>query len=128
MILRYTIAWVPMVVIAIANGILREFGYGKYMGERPAHQIASVMGIIFFVLYIWFLSLLWPLESAGQAIAVGLIWLGLTIAFEFLFGHYVAKHPWPKLLQDYNILAGRLWSLVLLTVATAPYIIYRMRG
>jgi hypothetical protein len=52
MILRYTIAWVPMVVIAIANGILREFGYGKYMGERPAHQIASVMGIIFFVLYI----------------------------------------------------------------------------
>ena len=57
--------------------------------------------------------------------AIGLIWLGLTVAFEFLFGRFVAGHSWIRLLQDYNILAGRVWSLLLLWVALAPYLFTR---
>ena len=65
--------------------------------------------------------------SAEQALAIGLLWLGLTVAFEFLFGHYVAGHPWPQL-HDYNLLAGRVWSLLLIWVAVAPYVFYRLRN
>jgi hypothetical protein len=53
--------------------------------------------------------------------------LGFTIAFEFLFGHYIADHPWSKLFQDYNILAGRVWAVVLLWVALAPWLFYRLQ-
>ena len=53
--------------------------------------------------------------------------LGLTIAFEFLFGHYIAGHAWSKLFQDYNILAGRVWAVVLLWVALAPWLFYRLQ-
>ena len=60
------------------------------------------------------------------ALAVGLVWLGLTIAFEFLFWHYVAKHPLNRLIHDYNILEGRLWSFVLIVVAIAPYVFYKI--
>ena len=128
MILKYTLAWVPMVVIGIVNGAIRQFGCGRILNELLSHQVSSVTGIIFFGLYIWFLTLRWPLESSRQALVVGLIWLGLTIAFEFLFGHYVAGHPWSRLIHDYNILKGRLWSLVLIAVAIAPYLIYRIRS
>jgi hypothetical protein len=69
---------------------------------------------------------MWPLESSQQALAVGIIWLCLTVAFEFLFGHYVANHPWSRLIQDYNLLSGRLWALVLLAVAAAPYVVYKL--
>lgn len=47
----------------------------------------------------------------------------LTILFEFVFGHYVIKNPWQKLLADYNILKGRLWSLLLLTELISPLLI-----
>ena len=126
MLVTYTLAWIPMVIIGILNGIAREFGYGRHVGELAAHQISSVTGVILFASYTWTLSLCWPLGSSRQALGVGLTWLGLTIAFEFSFGHYVAKHTWARLLRDYNILEGRLWSLVLATVCLAPYLVYKL--
>jgi len=49
----------------------------------------------------------------------------MTVAFEFLFGRYVAKRPWSDLLQDYNLLAGRVWVVVLVLVTVEPYLFYR---
>jgi len=43
-------------------------------------------------------------------ITIGLVWLAMTVAFEFLFGDYVAGHSWDRLLHDYNLFAGRLGS------------------
>jgi hypothetical protein len=30
---KYLLAWVPLLLIAIANGALRQGGYGKHLGE-----------------------------------------------------------------------------------------------
>lgn len=128
MILKYILAWIPMVFIGIANGMLRQYGYSRWMSELTAHQISSIIAIILFCTYIWFLEGKWTLESTSQALLIGLIWFGLTIAFEFLFGHCIAGHSWSKLLFDYNLLRGRLWSLVSLTILIAPWVIYRIRS
>ena len=127
MILKYTIAWIPMVFIAIANGTVRQFGYGRFVNELTAHQISCFTGIILFLIYTFAVSVRWPFENARQERIVGLIWLVLTIAFEFIFGHYAAGHTWDRLLQDYNILAGRLWALVLVALAFMPYLVFRIR-
>lgn len=124
MIWRYGLAWLPMVVIAIFNGILREKTYGKSLDESCAHQLSTVTGVLLLGIYIWIVTSLWGFESLTQAVIVGCIWFGLTIAFEFLFGHFVAKHSWSDLLADYNLLAGRLWPLVLLWVAIAPALFF----
>lgn len=128
MILKYTIAWIPMVFIAIVNGAIRQLAYEKLLGELFAHQLSCLTGIMLFLLYTWCLSLYWPLESSRQAFTIGLIWLKLTIAFEFLFMHYGAKVPWGKLLHDYNILEGRLWVLVVITVLLLPCGVFRLRS
>ena len=117
-----------MVFIAMVNGAVRQLGYGKLLNELPAHQLSCLTGIALFFIYTWCLSLYWPLESSRQALTIGLIWLILTIAFEFLFMHYGAKVPWAKLLQDYNILKGRVWVLVLFAVLMAPYLVSRIRS
>jgi len=127
MVLKYTIAWIPMVFIAIANGALRQYSYGRWMKELSAHQMSSLTAVVLFYLYSWILGKNWPLESPRQALAVGMIWLCLTVSFEFLFGHYVANHSWSRLIQDYNLLSGRLWALVLLAVAAAPYVVYKLK-
>lgn len=127
MLLKYTIAWIPMVFIAIANGALRQYSYGNWMRELPAHQLSSLTAVILFFVYAWILNVKWPLESSRQSLAVGVIWLCLTVAFEFLFGHYVVNHPWSRLLNDYNLFAGRLWALVLLAVTAAPLVAYKLK-
>ncbi len=123
---KYVLAWFPMVAIAIANGVVRESWYGKHLSELAAHQLSTLTAVILFGVYIWFVVRFWPPTSAAQAIAIGLLWLAMTIAFEFLFGHYVAGHSWERLLHDYNLLAGRVWPLVLVWVAVAPYLFFRI--
>lgn len=117
-----------MVFIAIANGAVRQFGYGKFLNELPAHQLSCMTGIGLFFIYTWGLSIYCQLESSRQALTIGLIWLGLTVAFEFLFMHYGAKVPWSQLLHDYNILKGRLWVLVLISVFLLPYGVFKLRS
>lgn len=128
MILRYVLAWIPMVFIGVINGILREVTYRKYLSELRAHQVSTATGVLLLGLYIWMIANLWGFESRTQAIAIGCIWLALTVGFEFIFGHYIAGHSWSKLLADYNILAGRLWSIVLIWVTVAPLLFYRLLG
>lgn len=116
-----------MVPIAIANGVVREVVYGPRLPELQAHQVSTLSALVLLGLYMGWVMRRWPPSSAAGATGIGAIWLGLTLAFELLFGHYVAGHTWSRLLQDYDLLAGRLWPLVLLWVATAPYLLSRLR-
>jgi len=117
-----------MVFIAIMNATIRQLGYSRFMSELRAHQVSTVTGIAFFGLYTWLLGLKWKIQSERQALAIGFIWLVLTITFEFIFGHYVMGNPWSRLLHDYNLLEGRVWSLVLISIVILPYMIYKIRS
>ncbi|WP_208103823.1 hypothetical protein [Flagellimonas ochracea] len=124
---KYVLAWLPMVFIAIANGLLREKIITRRLKELNAHQVSTLTLIFFFGIYIWLILRLFKPESSQQAFNIGLFWLALTVVFEFLFGHYVAGHSWSKLLNDYNIIAGRVWILVLIWITLAPYLFYQLQ-
>ncbi|XHX78678.1 MAG: hypothetical protein RBJ76_01735 [Stenomitos frigidus ULC029] len=126
MIVRYILAWMPMVLIGIFNGIIRESTYGKQLSELRSHQLSTVTGIVFFGFYIGLLIHFWGFASPEQALTVGLIWVALTVVFEFIFGHFVAGQTWSQLLGDYNLFAGRLWGVLLLWLALAPLVLYRV--
>ena len=98
------------------------------MTELQAHQASTITILLLFSIYIGILLALVKPESAKQAMMIGLLWLGLTVIFEFLFGHYVAGHSWQKLFSDYNILQGRVWIVVLLWITTGPYVIYKLQN
>lgn len=125
--LKYILAWLPMLLIAILNGALRQGVYGRYVSELSAHQISTATGIILFGIYIWVLLRVMRPASSALAIAIGLCWLGMTVAFEFLFMHFVAGKSWGVLLHDYNIFEGRVWVLVLIWITGAPYWFYRLQ-
>jgi hypothetical protein len=127
-VIVYTISWIGMVIFAVLNGALRAKTYGRLMNELSAHQLSTLIGLIFFGLYIWFLTGVFQIETSRQAFAIGAIWFIMTIVFEFIFGHYVMRNPWHKLFHDYNLLKGRIWSLVLIWTAVAPYVFYRIRS
>jgi hypothetical protein len=124
----YAVSWIGMVVLAILNGAIREKIYGPFMQELSAHQLSTFIALVIFGLYIWALTGIYPIESSIQAFLIGAMWVIMTILFEFIFGHFVMRHPWSKLFHDYNLLKGRVWLLVLIWTAIAPYVFYQVRS
>jgi len=123
---KYFLAWFPMLAIAVLNGILREGIFKRFMTDLHAHQLSTVTLILFFACYIWFIVHKFPPTSSTQSLLTGVMWLALTLCFEFGFGRYRGT-SWSTLLADYNLIQGRLWVVVPVWIAIAPYIFYRWR-
>jgi hypothetical protein len=125
MLLKYFIAWFGMMTIAILNGGFRDYVYKPLVGDLSAHQISTVMLLLLFAGYFWFLIKKWPIEYAKQAWVIGGMWLLMTEVFEFGIGLLISGHPWDKLLQGYNLFDGQLWLLIPLWVFVGPYVFFR---
>jgi hypothetical protein len=115
----WTAAWGGLAALAVANGLSRGLYAGR-LGDDRAHQVSTATLIAAVVPYTRAVERRWPLPSGGTAAAVGATWVALTVAFEFGFGHYVARQSWPTLLADYDLRRGRLWPLALAATAAAP--------
>ena len=87
------LAWFPMLMIAVANGALGQVFFAKMMAELRAHQLSTLIGSVFEGLFIWLVIRPWPPSSGRQATLTGLIWLLLTVAFEFFMGLVLAHRP-----------------------------------
>lgn len=114
-----------MVPIAIGNGVLREAWLKKHFSEPRAHQLSTLLLLVFLALYIGAVLRAWPPASAKQALAIGVAWVVLTVAFETLLGRYGSGRPWGDLWGDYDLLAGKIWILVPLWLLSAPSVFYR---
>ena len=123
---RYLIAWFVMLLVSIANGALRDLTYVKHLSELLAQQLSTLSSVVLLGGVMYLFVRRWPPASARQAWCIGLFWMALTIAFEFLFFHYVGGHSWPALLANYDLSAGRLWPLILLWVLVAPYFFHQI--
>ena len=127
MILRGLLVWCVLMLTAVLNGSFRVALLNPRLGEPTGHIISSLMLSMFILLLTWVLLPWVGTKSSGAALAVGGLWLVLTLAFEFGFGHFVAHKSWNALLVDYNVAEGRIWVLVLLTTFLAPLIVARIQ-
>jgi hypothetical protein len=117
-------SWLLLVILAIINAVLRNQIYRPYFGDLRAHQFSTLLFIIMILLVTYLVLRFSGLQVTDQeALIMGALWLVFTIIFEFLAGHYVFGNSWKTLIADYNILKGRVWSLVLLTTMLSPYAI-----
>lgn len=123
---RYLIAWFAMLLVSVANGTLRDFTYGRHLPGLLAQQLSTLSGIALVGGVIYLFVRRWPPASTRQALSIGLLWVALTVAFEFLFFHYAGGHSWAELLANYDLSRGRLWPLLLAWIALAPYIFFRL--
>ncbi len=111
-------------VIAFGLGAVREGLLRPRIGEAKAHVIGTLIAVAFMILVIYaFIQRVHGSCSMTDLILIGVIWLVMTVAFEFGFFHYVMSKPWETLLADYNVLRGRIWVLVLATVLLGPIIV-----
>lgn len=129
MILRALLVWLLLAVLAVSAGAAREGLLTPAIGSEAAHVTGTFVVVAAFFVTIG-LSIRWivPDLETSRLWLVGGLWFVLTVAFEFGFGHWVAGHSWSALLRDYDVFAGRVWILVLLTVLLAPVWLGRLRA
>ncbi len=122
--LRAVGIWFVFLVIAFGLGAVREGLLRPRIGEAKAHVIGTLIAVAFMILVIYaFIQRVHGSCSMTDLILIGVLWLVMTVAFEFGFFHYVMSKPWETLLADYNVLRGRIWVLVLATVLLGPIIV-----
>jgi hypothetical protein len=127
MMLRATVVWFLILLFAVLNGGVREGWLIPRFGELKGRALSTILLCILVLASSWFtIGWIRP-SSTGEALKVGVLWLVLTLGFEFLVGHYVFGNSWAALLEDYNVSRGRLWILVPLLVLVAPLMMARMK-
>ncbi|MDR5892803.1 hypothetical protein QC820_08220 [Halomonas mongoliensis] len=119
--------WCGILVLAMANGVLREAVLVPLLGA-PAALVLSGVLLSTLIIGVAYLSLPWlQIRRTGQLWLVGAGWLALTLVFEFSFGLWQGK-SWPELLDAYTFEGGNLWLVVLAVTALAPRLAARLRG
>lgn len=121
------VMWLVLAILAIANGALREFAIKQFIADPWANHISVATGIIIiFLATYFFFRFFKTIFRLSDAVIIGICWVILTVAFEFLFGHYVMDKSWEQLLQQYNLASGNLWVIVLIAVGLSPWAAYKL--
>ena len=113
-------AWIGAAALGVANGAGREVLYADATGDEAAHVISTGTLLALLGGYMSLLQRRWPLSTRREALSVGAAWAGMTVAFEFGFGHWVAGNSWSELLENYDLAAGKVWVLVPAAMAAGP--------
>ncbi|MFW6265690.1 MAG: hypothetical protein ACOC2A_02825 [Halanaeroarchaeum sp.] len=117
--------WLVLAVLAVANGVFREVAIVPRIGEYPGH-VASTALLITIVLVVSWRFFEWTTVAYTRAelLVIGLVWMVLTVGFEFLVG-YVVGTPVSVTLGQYDVFAGQVWIFVPITLFVAPLLFRR---
>lgn len=127
MVRKAILAWLLMIPVAILNGGLRQALFVPAVGELRGHQLSVLTGsAAFFAVIYALLHREAPKYPDRWLLALGAVWVAATVLFEFGFGHWVMGNAWSRLLADYNLFAGRLWTVVLAVIGVAPLAVKRV--
>ncbi|MGD2137455.1 MAG: hypothetical protein PVJ66_04515 [Gammaproteobacteria bacterium] len=120
--------WVALLLVATVNGVIREKllipGMGNYWGTFASGVVlsASIFLVAFFTVR-WY-GILEP----RCFWKIGMLWLALTLLFEFTFGLFIAQRTWNELLAAYMFRGGNIWPVVLVIILVSPWLSARLRG
>lgn len=112
-------AWVILAVVMFANGAVRVVFLQPRMGEHTARQVATATGVLIVLTAAFLFVRRIETPARGELWQVGGLWLVLTLLFEFGLGAATGA-SWAEMLADYDVLNGRLWSLIPLAALVAP--------
>lgn len=127
MLVRAVVVWLVLLALAVGNGAFREKVVKRRLGESAGHVVSTLLLALLILALSW-ATIGWIRPGTARgAWEIGGLWVGMTLAFEFLAGHYLFRTPWPKLLADYDVSRGRVWVLIPMTTLLAPVWAYRAR-
>lgn len=124
---RAAVLWFVILLLAIANGVLRERVLIPRLGVSGGLVLSGVLlGAL--IVIVAFIGVGWlGRRDARALLLVGAGWLLATLVFKFGFGLARGK-PLAEILAAWTFRDGNLWPLVLVVTALAPWLAGKLRG
>lgn len=127
-VVRALAVWLVLICAEILHGIARGIFLVPHVGEFRSNQIGVLTGsVIILVIAVIFVRWIRAFRTS-TLLAVGVLWLGLTLGFEILFGRFVMGASWERLAADYNVVEGGLLPFGMAILLLSPLIAGKMRG
>jgi len=121
-VFRAWLIWLLMMAAESVHGALRTWFLAPYAGDFRARQIGAVAGSAI-ILILAYLFIEWIGADDPRVLwSVGLLWLGLTLSFEFALGRLAFGYSWPRMLEDYDVSRGGLLLFGVVFMALSPFI------
>jgi ABC-type antimicrobial peptide transport system permease subunit len=115
--------WLMEILVSGFNFfVLMNLVYEPRWGVLVAHQIGMSSRIVYISIFAYLLLRYVKKYQTKDLAHVGLLWLGLTLVFEW-GGSFAIGRPVDEILIGWNIFAGYLWPYVLLTYLLSPLIV-----
>lgn len=127
-LLRASAVWLVIMVLESAHGGLRELFLAPAVGDFRARRIAVFTGSLL-ILAAACLFVRWiRAGTTRRLIAVGVLWLVLTLIFEFCVVRPALGYSWERALSDYDLSRGGLMPFGLLLLTLSPLVASKLRG
>jgi hypothetical protein len=127
MIYRAVTIWAVLLIFAMVIG----GGKVAFIIPKLGEHIGQIIGTLIFcpvIFAVTWYSIRWINPNGiRDAIIVGILWLILIEAFEFLAGRYLFGKSLGQLFYEYKIWEGRIWVLILATLLASPIIAAKLR-
>ena len=115
--------WLMEILISGFNYfVLMNLVYEPRWGGLVAHQIGMSTRIVYIFILAFFLLRTVKQYRTVDLIHVGIMWLGLTLVFEW-GGSFIMRRPVEEILVGWNITGGYIWPFVLAAYFSANLII-----
>jgi len=127
MISRAIVVWIVLIFAEIVHGIARGVLLVPYVGEFRSNQIGVFTGsLVIFAIALVFVRWIGA-SRPSELLRIGVLWVGLTLAFEILFGRFVVGASWERLASDYNVLEGGFLPFGLVFLMLSPLLAGKFR-
>lgn len=127
MIKKSILIWSSIIPLAILNGILRDKIIAPIIGEKYALPLS---GATLCLLILLIARIFIPRLGKGNKqmhLKIGLLWVLLTVLFEFGMG-LLQKKPFSEMLNAYDVTTGNMWLIVVLFVGIAPFLATKIKN
>ena len=125
---RAVIVWLLIMLLESIHGTLRTLYLEPWLGSFRARQVSVFTGCVI-ILAVTLIFVRWMNATSRAAlIRIGVVWVILTLIFEFAVVGPMLGLSWNRMTEDYDLSRGGLMIFGLLFMLFAPNIAARIRG
>lgn len=120
-LLRALLIWAVFILAETLQGALRRALFGPQV-ELWIKQASVFTGVVLIFVVAWLFRRWLAAHSVAGALAVGALWVAMTLGFEVGLGRLLGL-GWPAIGADYDLARGGLMPLGLLAMALTPLVV-----
>ncbi len=120
-LLRAIAVWLLIIAAETIHGVLRTILLAPLMGDFRARQLSVFTGCILIFTVAYFLTAWIGAKTKKQLLAVGVLWVLLTVLFEIALGRMLLDLPWNRIVKDYDLSRGGFAWVWLLFMAITQF-------